>query len=134
MREGRRERKGGREREYTHEERFGNIFKELRKIGSHSGLNWGPRTSAVSALPPELWPPGDSQPSQFSISLCMCCQNPARDRHVHVHVHTMYMYILPSKLHVHMLLPLPLPPYPPHVLHLVDLCGGDLLGSGLLLV
>ena len=30
----------------------------------------------------------------------MCCQNPARDRHVHVHVHTMYMYILPSKLHV----------------------------------
>jgi len=35
-------------------------------------LNRGPLTLVVSALPPELWPPGDSQPSQFSISLCVC--------------------------------------------------------------
>ena len=62
------------------EERLGNIFGEPRKTGSHPGLNRGPLTSAVSALPPELWPPGDSQPSQFSISLCICRQNPARDR------------------------------------------------------
>ena len=43
------------------------------------GIEPGPLTLAVSALPPELWPPGDSQPSQFSILLCMCRQNPARD-------------------------------------------------------
>ena len=54
-----------------HEERLGNIFRELQKTGSHPGLNQGPLTLVVSALPPELWPPGDSQPSQFSISLCM---------------------------------------------------------------
>ena len=55
----------------------------MRKgLGSHPGLNREPLTLAVSALPPELWPPGDSQPSQFSISLCMCRQNPA----------SMYMY------------------------------------------
>ena len=36
------------------------------------GLNQGPLTLVVSAPPPELWPPGDSQPSQFSIShTCM---------------------------------------------------------------
>ena len=35
---------------------------------------------AVSALPPELWSLGDSQPSQFSISLCMYHQNPTRDQ------------------------------------------------------
>ena len=67
---------------YMHEERLGNIFREPRKTGSHPGLNRGPLTLAVSALPPELWPPGDSQPSQFSISLRMCHQNPARDRPV----------------------------------------------------
>ena len=56
----------------------------MRKgLGSHPGLNRGPLTLAVSALPPELWPPDDSQPSQFSISLCMCRQNPA----------SMYMYM-----------------------------------------
>ena len=43
-------------------------------------MNWGPLTLAVSALPPELWPPGDSQPSL--ISLCMC--------HLYMHV---YMYV-----------------------------------------
>ena len=64
---------------YAHEERLGNIFREL---GSHPGLNRGPLTLAVSTLPPELWPLGDSQPSQFSISLRMCHQNPARDRPV----------------------------------------------------
>ena len=64
---------------WIHEERLGNIFRELWKTGSHPGLNQGPLTLAVSALPPELWPPGDSQPSQFSISLHMCRQNPARD-------------------------------------------------------
>ena len=53
----------------VHEEKLGNTFKEPRKTGSHPG--WGPLTLAVSALPP------DSQPSQFSISLCMCRQNPA---------------------------------------------------------
>ena len=37
----------------VHEERLGNIF---RKNGSHPGLNRGPLTLAVSALPPELWP------------------------------------------------------------------------------
>jgi len=31
---------------------------------------WGPLTLAVSALPPELWPPGDSQPPQFSVHVC----------------------------------------------------------------
>ena len=67
---------------HVHEERLGNIFREPRKIGSHPGLNQGPLTLAVSALPPELWLLGDSQPSQFSISLCMCRQNPARDRPV----------------------------------------------------
>ena len=36
-----------------------------------------PLTYSISALPPELWPPGDSQPSQ---SLCMC--------------HLMYTYVL----------------------------------------
>ena len=61
---------------------LGIFFRELRKTGSHPGLNRGPLTLAVSALPPELWPPGDSQPSQFSISLRMCHQNPARDRPV----------------------------------------------------
>ena len=65
-----------------HEERLGNIFRELSKTSSHPGLNRGPLTLAVSVLPPELWPPGDSQPSQFSISLCMYRQNPARDRPV----------------------------------------------------
>ena len=44
------------------EERLGNIFREMRKTGSHPGLNRGPLTLVVSALPPELWPPGDSQP------------------------------------------------------------------------
>ena len=38
-----------------HEERLGNIF---RKTDRHLGLNRGPLTLAVSALPPELWPPG----------------------------------------------------------------------------
>ena len=47
--------------------RLRNIFKELRTTGSHPGLNRGPLTLAISALPPELWPPGDSQPSQFSM-------------------------------------------------------------------
>ena len=65
---------------HVHEERLGNIFRELGKTGSHPGLNRGLLTLVVSALPPELWPPGDSQPSQFSISLRMCRQNPARDR------------------------------------------------------
>ena len=32
------------------------------------GIEPGPLILAVSALPSELWPPGDSQPSQFSIS------------------------------------------------------------------
>ena len=58
------------------------LFRELRKTGSHPGLNWGPLTLVVSALRPELWPPGDSQPSQLSISLRMCRQNPVRDRPV----------------------------------------------------
>ena len=61
---------------HVHEEKLGNIF---RKTGSHPGLNRGPLTLPVSALPSELWPLGDSQPSQFSISLRMCCQNPVRD-------------------------------------------------------
>ena len=39
------------------EERLGDIFRELRKTGSHLGLNRGPLTLAVSALPPELWLP-----------------------------------------------------------------------------
>ena len=61
-----------------HEERFENVCK----TSSHPGLNQGPPTLVVSALPPELWPPGDSQPSQFSISLHMCCQNTTRDQPV----------------------------------------------------
>ena len=67
---------------HVHEERLVNIhvFRELRKNGSHPGLNRGALTLAVSAVPPELWPPGDSQPSQSSVSLRMCRQNPARDR------------------------------------------------------
>ena len=36
------------------------------------GIEPGTSDLAVSALPPELWPPGDSQPSQFSISPRMC--------------------------------------------------------------
>ena len=36
------------------EEKLGNIFRELQKTGSHPGLNWGPLTLVVSALPPEL--------------------------------------------------------------------------------
>ena len=46
--------------------RLGNIFtvKNLQPPRIELG-------ASVSALPPELWPPGDSQPSQFSISLCM---------------------------------------------------------------
>ena len=70
----------------VYEERLGNIFRELRKTGSHPGLNRGPLTLAVSALPPELWPAGDSQPSQFSISLRMCHQNPARITIMFAHV------------------------------------------------
>ena len=35
------------------EERLENIFIELWKTSSHPGLNWGPLTLAVSALPPE---------------------------------------------------------------------------------
>ena len=66
---------------HVHEESIGNIFREL-KNRQPPGIEPGPLTLAVSALPPELWPPGDSQPSQFSISLCMYCQNPARDRPV----------------------------------------------------
>ena len=54
------------------------IFSRTVKTGSHPGLNRGSLTLAVSALPPELWALGDSQPSQLSISLCMCPQNPAR--------------------------------------------------------
>ena len=54
------------------------IFLENHK---NWGLNRGPLTLAISALPPELWPPGDSHPSQFSISLCMCHQNLVKDRH-----------------------------------------------------
>ena len=44
---------GGGASNAVHEERLGNIF---RKNGSHPGLNQGPLTLAVSALPPELWP------------------------------------------------------------------------------
>ena len=63
------------------------LLKRLRsfrtvKTSSHPGLNREPLTLAISALPPELWPPGDSQPSQFSISLCMCRQKPVRDQPV----------------------------------------------------
>ena len=82
----------------------GNIFREPGKTGSHPGLNWGPLTLAVSALPPELWPPGDSQPSQFSISLCMCRQNPTRDRPVtplhQGRSHTEYMYMYSTEIEV----------------------------------
>ena len=35
------------------EKRLENIFREVRKTGSHPGLNRGPLTLAVSALPPE---------------------------------------------------------------------------------
>ena len=62
-----------------HEERHENIFREL-KNQQPPGIEPGPLTLVVSALPPELWPPGDNQPSQFSISLRMCRQNPIRDR------------------------------------------------------
>ena len=48
------------------------ILENLWKTGSHLGSNRGPLTLAVSALPPEPWPPGDSQPSQFSLSPCVC--------------------------------------------------------------
>ena len=37
-----------------HEERLGNIFRELRTTGSHPGLNRGLLTLVVSTLPPEL--------------------------------------------------------------------------------
>ena len=46
------------------------------------GWYLGPLTLAVSALPLELWPPGDSQPAFIIISLGMCHQNPVRDRPV----------------------------------------------------
>ena len=51
------------------------MMKRIYCAGSHPGLNQGPLTSAVSAVPPELWPPGDT---------------------VHVHayeVESMYMYM-----------------------------------------
>ena len=39
---------------HVHEERLGNIVLEnCEKTGSHPGLNRGPLTLAVSALPPE---------------------------------------------------------------------------------
>ena len=58
------------------------IFLENRENRQPPRIEPGPLTLVVSALPPELWPPGDSQPSQFSMSLCVCCQNPARDQPV----------------------------------------------------
>ena len=61
---------------YVHEERLGNIFENHEKPAATRDWGRGPLTLAVSALPPELWPPGDSQPSPFSISLHMCHQNP----------------------------------------------------------
>jgi len=49
----------------------------------------GPLTKAVSSLPCELWPPGDSQSPQFSTSLC-----------IHVHVCAiMYIHVF-SVLHI----------------------------------
>ena len=59
------------------------FYRAMKNRHNHPGSNRGSLTLAVSALLPELWPPGDSQPSQLSISLRMCHQNPARDR-VHV--------------------------------------------------
>ena len=58
------------------------IYLENCENRQPPGIERGPLTLVVSALPPELWPPGDSQPSQFSISLCMCHQNATRDRPV----------------------------------------------------
>ena len=59
-------------RTHAHEERLGNIFREPSKTGSYTpGIEPG-ASDFVSALPLELWPPGEGQPSQFSISLCMC--------------------------------------------------------------
>ena len=56
-------------------------FNTYWKCMHRNMKNWPRAFDTVSALPPELWPPGDSQPSQFSISLCtcMCCQNSIRD-------------------------------------------------------
>ena len=56
------------------------------KTSSHPGLNRGLLTLAVSALPPELWPPGDSQPS---ILLSTC---------THTH-YTQYMYTCTCTVH-----------------------------------
>ena len=59
---------------------WGKVWEYFRELWK-TRIEPGALTLAVSALPPELWPPGDCQPSQFSISLRMC-------RH-------MYMYFLP---------------------------------------
>ena len=50
---------------------FGIFLENCKKNRQPPRIEPGPLTLAVSALPPELWPPGDSQPSQFSISLRM---------------------------------------------------------------
>ena len=57
-------------------------FRELWKTGSHLGLNQGPLTLAVSALPPEYGHRVTASSRKFSISLCMCRQNPTRDQPV----------------------------------------------------
>ena len=58
------------------------ILENLWKTGSHPGSNQGPLTLTVSALPPEPWPLGDSQPLQFSLSLFVRHQNLIKDRPV----------------------------------------------------
>ena len=76
---------------HVHDEKAQGYFWRTVKNRQPPGVEPG---VSVSALPPKLWPLGDSQPShsQFSISLCMYCQNPIRDRLVtHLHqgrIHT----------------------------------------------
>ena len=48
----------------VHEERLGNILNHEKPAATRDRP--GPLTLAVSA---QLWPPGDSQPSQFSINI-----------------------------------------------------------------
>ena len=42
-------------------------FRETVKNWQPPGIELGASDLTVSALPPELWPPGNSQPSQFSV-------------------------------------------------------------------
>ena len=63
---------------HVHDEKAQEYFRDQQPPGIEPGasdLNCQCSTTW-------LWPPGDSQPSQFSLSLCMCRQNPIRDQPV----------------------------------------------------